>query len=288
MGLNRRDFLLHSLIAALSPIGTVHAESALKIGLTPVILDDQLGFLRKWGRWLENQLLIPVQFVQRLKYRDITESLLGEQLDAAWVCGFPYVRHREFMQLLAVPLYKGKPSYHSYIITRRDLKTIDHLRQLQGRVFAYSDPDSNSGYLYPRYRFLKLGIEPRLFFRRHFFTWAHRNTIDAVANGLADAGAVDSYVWEQYRRQNPDLVNRTRIIERSPAFGFPPLVGAVGLPVQRREQLSRVLLDMHNDSDGKSLLDELGLDGFVKGDETQFASIAAMWRWVNEQLTETR
>ncbi len=278
---SRRRFLRHGLAAAtavLAGAGRVsQAGSVLRVGLTPVILDDQYAFLQRWQHWLEQKLGQPVRFVQRLKYRDITEALLIEELDAAWVCGYPYVRYRPYMTLLAVPRYKGGLTYHSYLIVSRALPQVQKLRQLKGRVFAFSDPDSNSGYLYPSYRFHELGLDPARFFERTFFTWAHRNTIDAVADDLADAGAVDSYIWEQYRRYHPEVVERTRIIERSPAFGFPPLVVRNSLPDGRRRRLQEILLHMHEDREGRELLEALGLDGFAPGTPRLYAGIERMW-----------
>jgi phosphonate transport system substrate-binding protein len=282
--LSRRHFLFDVLTLAPSlAIGRNYTRQPLVIGLTPVILDDQLRFLREWQLWLEDQLQASVRFVQRLKYEDISEGVLNEQIDAAWICGFPYIRYRPRMQLLAVPRYKGQLTYHSYIITHRKLGQITRLEQLRDRVFAFSDPDSNSGYLYPTYRFMQQGIAPRQFFRRMFFTWAHRNTIDAVASGLADAGSVDSYVWDEYGRYNPAVAKDIRVIERSPAFGFPPFIVRNTLAAQRVQQLSEILLNMNNHPQGIQLLHQLGLDGFDAGDNALYAGIEEMWQQVSQQ-----
>ena len=44
--------------------------------------------------------------------------LLAGQIDAAWICGYPYVRHRDDFALLAVPIWRGQPLYQSYLIGR--------------------------------------------------------------------------------------------------------------------------------------------------------------------------
>lgn len=284
MDARRRNLL--RLLTAL-PLATnlpVAGRNSMTFGLTPVILDDQLSFLNRWQRWFESRLHAPLTFIQRLKYRDITEGLLEEQIDAAWVCGYPYVRNRPYMELIAVPVYGGHPTYHSFIIRNHRLRGIERIEQLKGRVFAYSDPDSNSGFLYPTYRFFKLGIRPRRFFRKTFFTWAHRNTIDAVASGLADAGAVDSYVWEQYRNQHPEVVRNTVVIERSPAFAFPPIVARNTLPDTKKRELQRILMGMAGDQQGRLLLRDLGLDGFTPGNDALFAGIESMWKTLNAHL----
>ena len=95
---------------------SVDATRSLQIGLTPVFLDDRVAFLRKWQSYLEGRLARPVRFVQRQTYREVTELVVNGSIDVAWLCGFPYVRFREQLRLLAVPLYNGQPLYQSYLI----------------------------------------------------------------------------------------------------------------------------------------------------------------------------
>jgi phosphonate transport system substrate-binding protein len=94
----------------------VRSTTALRIGTTAVILDDQLAFLDAWRAYLEPKLGRAVTFVQRGSYREITQLIFREQLDFAWVCGYPYARNKAFMRLLATPMYQGKPLYQSYLI----------------------------------------------------------------------------------------------------------------------------------------------------------------------------
>ena len=90
--------------AALAPtLGAATQVHRLSIGTTPVFLDDDVAFLRDWQAYLQRELGRPVAFVQRRSYREVSELLMAEKLDAAWICGFPYVRYRDRMRLLAVP-----------------------------------------------------------------------------------------------------------------------------------------------------------------------------------------
>ncbi len=262
----------------------------IRIGLTPVILDDRVAFLRRWAHWLEARLDQPVAFVQRAKYQDIMELLSSDQLDAAWICGYPYVRHLDSLDLLAVPVYQGRPLYRSYIITGVDNHEAQGMQDLARGVFAFSDPLSNSGYLYPVYRlhqlFPHLPQPQRRLFRRTFFTWGHRHVIEAVGVGLADAGAVDGYVWDQLARLHPELTARTRIVERSPEFGFPPLVTPHHLDTERRERLARVLGHMHEEPAGRRLLASLGLDRFAFRTPSLYAGIALMASSVADERSQ--
>lgn len=262
--------------------GSPPAAGGLRIGLTPVFLDDQAGFLARWRGYLEHRLQRPVIFVQRGSYREVIDLVRTGGLDFAWVCGFPFVRYSQEMTLLAVPLYRGKPLYQSYLIVpSRDARS-ESIADLRGKVFAYSDPDSNSGFLYPRYVLKQMGEASEAFFGKSFFTWAHRKVVEAVSIGLAQGGAVDGYVWDTLNESHPELTAQTRIVTRSPEFGYPPFVARLGVDRNSFVAMQQVLMGMTTESEGKTLLAELNLDGFVVGTPTLFDGIAQMVRAVGQ------
>lgn len=273
----RRGFLRAVGAAVLLHGLPARAEDVpIRIGLTPVFLDDQMRFLGQWRQWLERKLGRAVVFVQRGSYREIVDLVRAHKLDFAWVCGYPFVRYRKEMTLVAVPLWRGQPTYQSYVIVPADDTRSTSLSDLRGKVFAYSDPDSNSGYLYPRYALSTLGEAPDNFFARSFFTWAHRKVVEAVGVALADGGAVDGYVWETLAESNPELTRATRIIDRSPPLGYPPFVARADIPADELSRFRTILLEMADDPDGLDLLRRLRLDGFTIGEPALYDGIAHM------------
>lgn len=263
-------------LPACSAIASNSEGTVIRIGLTPVFLDDQVSFLGKWRAWLEEKLGRSVVFVQRGNYREIVDLLRSGKIDFAWLCGYPYIRHRHEFRLVAVPLWRNQPLYQSYLIVPADDKRTKSIIDLRGKVFAYSDPDSNSGYLYPQFALTVQGEKPSLFFSRSFFTWAHRKVVEAVGVGLADGGAVDGYVWETLAEVRPELTAATKIIDRSPMLGYPPFAARNDLPAKELEHFRQVLLGMGSDPKGSELLGRLRLDGFVSGSPALFDGIAQM------------
>lgn len=284
--MHRRRFLQSScataglFLAGKAAAAPATGQREISIGLTPVFLDHQLEFLKQLRSYFSERLSTPVRFVQRGSYREIVDLIRGSKLDFAWVCGYPYVRFRREMRLLAVPLYYGNPLYQSYLITPRSDNTTRSLLDLRGKTFAYSDPDSNSGYLVPQYQLLRAGENPSTFFTRSFFTWGHRKIIEAVGIGLAQGGAVDGYVWDTLDWVHPELTATTRIVSRSPELGFPPFVARSDIAEQSFRRMQQVLLAMSKDAQGARLLKSLNLDGFVPGSDALFDGIEAMARVV--------
>jgi phosphonate transport system substrate-binding protein len=249
------------------------AADRLRIGLTPVILADQVAFLSRWGRYLGSRVGTEVEFVARESYQSILDLLFSRQIDAAWICGYPFVRFENELNLLAVPLYQGQPFYQAYLIRPKVAGAeVQGWADLKGRVLAYSDPLSNSGWLVAQAQLARAGIPVREL-KRGFFTHGHRNVAEAVAARLAQAGSIDGYVWETMRSQGMPAVAKTEVVWRSEPFGFPPLVTRKGHEHPHMESLRLALLHMSDDKVGRELLASLNLSGFTQGQPSLFDSI---------------
>jgi len=274
--------ILGTLVGALSVAYAGHVENGdarkpIQFGLTAVVVRENLRFLDQWSQYLSEKIGHPVEFVRRKSYREVMDLLDSGRIDFAWICGYPFIEKRdpEFIQLLSVPVYAGRPLYHSFIIVHKDspYRTIE---DLEDKVFAFSDPESNSGYLFPQFLLASQGKTLEGHFRQTFFTYSHAETVEAVAEQVANGGAVDSYIWEYLNDKRPALVGKTRVIQKSPAFGFPPVVARIGADPKMVQKMKDVLLGMSNDLEGKKFLAGLKLDGFGDSPPELFDSIRDM------------
>ncbi|MBY0381467.1 MAG: PhnD/SsuA/transferrin family substrate-binding protein [Xanthobacteraceae bacterium] len=247
----------------------------IRFGLTPVFLTSDLELLGRLQSYLQLATGLPVSLIERRTYQEITAMLISGQLDAAWICGYPYVAHHRELQLVAVPLWHNKPLYQAYLIVNKE-RDAQTLADLRGDIHAFSDPDSNSGFLVTRADLAGMGLRPENFFRRSIFTYGHRNVIRAVASGLAQSGSVDGYVYDVVANLEPSLVSNTRVLSASEWLGFPPIAGPKNPPdSQRLSLLKTALLDMHKTEEGRAVLSMLQLDGFASEGPALYETIAA-------------
>lgn len=279
----RRSLVFGSVAAAaLARPAIVRAGfgRTVKFGLTPVFLTNDLVLLDGLRKYLAEASGFDVELVQRKTYQEIVSLLVSDNLDLAWICGYPFVAFRDRLELVAVPQWRGRPLYSSYLVITNG-RIVKSLSELRDDIHAFSDPDSNSGYLVTCAALMAMGQRPEQFFRRSIFTHGHRNVVRAVGSGLAMSGSVDGYVWEVLAETEPQLTARTRIIARSEPLGFPPI--ACNRRRAHAPELAAVrqaLLAMGDDPLGKPLLDMLRLDGFVPGEASLFDGIAEMARIV--------
>lgn len=271
--------------AALSPLlmtslRGANAKGKLSFGLTPVFLSNDIDLLTKLRSYLVEATGYDVQLIQRRTYEEITSLLISGQLNAAWICGYPYAQYRDQLSLVAVPVWNSKPLYRSYLIAPKG-RGASGIDQLKGDIHAFSDPNSNSGYLVTAALLARRKLRPEQFFRQTFFTYGHRNVVRAVAARLAESGSVDGYVWEVMSALEPELTHKTEIVRKSELLGFPPI--ACAMNAEQSDEVVRLkqgLLSMASHPKGREVLSILKLDGFSDESPSLFDSIAEEMRLV--------
>ena len=263
------------------PTGAGSAK-VLEVAIAAMISPDQAR--RHYGdliRLVGQHLGRPVDIVQKKTYAQVNDLLERRALDFALVCSGPYTEgNRKFgMEILVVPVAHGKKVYYSYIIARAggDVAAFEDLR---GKRFAFNDPNSNTGCLVPRYMLGVRGETPESFFKSTSYTYSHNNSVRAIAEGMADGAAVDSLIWEYLNATDPTHTSQTRIVEKSPPYGIPPVVVHPALDPRLKSALRGVFLEIHKDPLGAALLGKMGIDRFAEGDDSMYDSIRAMQDWL--------
>ncbi len=276
--ISRRSMLAGAAAIAGFSAKSARAMDVFRLGLTPVFLDNDAEVVDRLRGAFADTLGIPVELEQRRTYEEVTGLLLEGSVDAAWLCGYPYLQHRKSLELMAVPVWNGRPLYQSYLIAGSD-NTATTLADLRGGTHAFSDPDSNSGYLVTASDLARMQERPDSFFKRTIFTFGHRNVVRAVGDGLVQSGSVDGYVWEALTKTEPDLTKHTKVISKSEWLGFPPFctrADRAGEPAIRAMRLA--LLDMGKTAQGKAALDLLQLDRMAAAQPSLYDGIATRMR----------
>ncbi|MEJ5239688.1 MAG: phosphate/phosphite/phosphonate ABC transporter substrate-binding protein [Anaerolineales bacterium] len=254
-------------LTALQPIPTPSSNAAAPLRVAVAAVISPQGTVESYASlltYIESRLGRPIELVTGANYAEVNDLLRAGEVDLAFICTGAYIAGaRDFeMQLLVAPEVKGKTVYHSLLIVPFD-SSATTLEDLRGKTFAFTDPLSLSGRLYPIYTLKKMGYDAETFFEQTFFTYSHEASIRAVANKLADGAAVDSLVYEFMIEREPDIARKTRVIYVSPPFGIPPVVVGPNIRPQLRAELEEIFLHMHEDATGRVALNAIGVDRFL-------------------------
>jgi phosphonate transport system substrate-binding protein len=253
-------------------------EDGLRVAVAAMISPrETFNYYRELLDYIGRRSGFKMQLIQRKTYEEVNVLFSRGEIDLGFICTGPFAASREKygFEALATPQVRGQPFYRSYLIVPVD-SAYKTLEDLKGRVFAFTDPDSNTGAMVPRSWLAELGETPESFFSRTIFTYSHDNSILAVAKGLVDAAAVDSHQWEYFAHFNPVHTAKTRVIRKSQPFGSPPLVASGRLDRSLRRRLQDLVLSMHADPEGRPILEKLLIDRFLVPQEAWYEPARAM------------
>jgi len=270
-----------------SPTATEPADhgAVLRIAVSAMISPEATRqYYEELLRLIAERMSRRAIFLQRQTYAEVNALVKDHQVDLAFVCSGPYTQgHDEFgMEILAVPVVHAESVYHSYIIVHKN-SPIKSFAELRGKKFAFTDPQSNSGALVPTYMLAQRGETPQNFFKEFFYSRSHDNSIKAVADQISDGAAVDSLIWEFFQVHDPELTAKTKIIEKSPPYGIPPIVVHPELAPASKAELKKILLSLHQQEAAAAVLAKLQIDRFVAGDDAMYDTVREMNRWLAKQ-----
>jgi len=193
---NFSRFLRVAAVACLSISAACQtvANEKLRIGLIPS--EDSQAMIESSKQVLsslEDKLGMPVEPFVATDYNGIIEALRAGKLDVAYLGPFSYVLATSVADVdafaVAVTKKTGQSAYKSLILARKD-SGIHQLSDLKDHTFAFVDPSSASGHLFPKAGLEQAGFDPAKLFSRVIFSGSHDASILAVANGKVDAAAV--------------------------------------------------------------------------------------------------
>lgn len=210
------------LVAALAvAVTTVALQPALNTAQTKLVMvfvpsgeaEAILFSGQQIGRMLSVALGIPVEAVVSTSYAAAIEAMCTGRADIGALNAFSYVLAHEKcgVEVAAVSVRFGLPFYRSQISVRADAG-INKLEDLRGKRFAFVDPASTSGYLFPAAMLKKAGYDPDKFFSQVVFAGNHPSVILAIYRGQVDGGATFEDARDNVRGQFPDVNQKVKVI----------------------------------------------------------------------------
>jgi phosphonate transport system substrate-binding protein len=225
---------------------------------------ETIGYYRKIADYVSNKTGRQAILIQRKTYAEVNMLLANGDVDIAFLSTGAYSAYRGMneIELFVMAERGGNSFYTAELIVHKD-SPIQSFDDLEGKIFAFTDPLSYSGHMVIEERLKQNNTIPEKFFNRYFYTYSHDKALWAVANKVADAASLDSQIYEYAKEKTPELTANVRIISSLKPAPTGPVVISKKLKTEQKEQLRHIFLTMQEDPEVFEAMQGLVIDRFV-------------------------
>jgi phosphonate transport system substrate-binding protein len=228
----------------------------LRVGIIPNIApEEQQAKYEPLGDYLGAELDTEVELFVAADYAGVVAALAADRIDIAYLGGLTYVQAEQQVDLTPlvteIDALTKTTEYDSAIVVAQDSKWQSVTELIDNKAsFAFGDPSSTSGSLYPRILLTEAGAEcdkvelekcPPL--ESTTFTGGHDATAEAVASGAVDAGGLELRVLKRLESEGVVEEGALRVIETVRVPGY-PWVGRTALGEDALTDVTQAFLDI--------------------------------------------
>ncbi len=233
-----------ALVLAFAPPSPAPAQTKLVMAFVPSV--ETRTILESGNRiahLLEMATGYQFESFVATSYAGVIEAMGARRADIGWFNTLSYViAHEKYgVEVRLITVRFGVPYYRAEVITRA-ASGINSLADLKGKRFAFVDPASTSGYLFPLAGLKKAGYDPQKFFGQTIFAGSHNNVVLAVYQGRVDAGAVYDDARATVQRTLPDIMQKVKVVWKSDLIPNDNVSFRAALPTDVKDRVARALL----------------------------------------------
>jgi phosphate/phosphite/phosphonate ABC transporter binding protein len=249
------------------------AARDLKFGFTPVLGEAEMrAEFDPLAAYISEAIGQKVVLYVAKDYGDLRTQMESGAVDIGSFSPFAYVDAMRGgkIRIIAQSIIDGTATYRGIIVVRKDsgLKTV---ADLQGKRFAFVDPKSASGYVYPRAMLIEKGLNPKTYFEETIFAGDHNKVITAVLEGRADAGAIYEGALAVAKANGVPIENLVTLASTDP-IPHDAIAVRTGLDEALAKKIQRALVDMDKSEAGRRVIanSKKKLTGHVIAEDSLF------------------
>lgn len=270
-------------------------ENPIKMAMVPSLDTKKLmASGEKLSELLKEETGLTFSVSVPTSYAAVVSAMGAEKVDVGWLSPIPYViAHDQYdVEVILRTVRNNSDKYWSFIIARTDTG-ISKLSDLKGKKFAYGDPVSTSGAIYPKHLLQTSGYDPETFFSNAIYAGAHDKVVMAVYNKQVDAGAIYGGVVSDAREKVvetiPDVMKKTKVIAKTIEIPNDTVSVRKGLPKDLVKKITDGLVNVAKSDEGRiAVMSLYGIDGFVSAKDSDYDSVREVAEAQNIKLEEIK
>jgi phosphonate transport system substrate-binding protein len=256
------------LMPALAPFGGTRADAAewtrqfpkFRYGVQPVeTAQAAQARYRGFGEYLKKKFGVTLELFLAPDYAGIIRALGNKQIEVMDMGAAGYatawLESKGAVEPLVVPTNPdGTIGYYAVAIVRSD-SPYKSVADLRGKTWAWVDPNSSSGYLFPQVSFRKLGLDPARHFGSVVFSGGHEQSVIGVLDKTYDAAVTWTNDIQNHTRGGLQMLlsrgvltkEDIRIIWVSDLIPNPVITTRTDLPKEMKDDIKAMFLNLRNE-----------------------------------------
>ena len=290
--LSRIKFLCLLVLAAVIMVGCAQqsaelgtAKNPIKMAMVPSLDTNKLILSgNKLAELLEKETGLKYDISVPASYTAVITAMGSGNVDVGWLPPVPYViAHDKYGVEVALVTVRNKSTkYWSFIIARTDTG-INNLADLKGKRFAFGDPVSTSGAIYPKHLIRSSGFDPKNYFTIAIYEAPHDRVLMAVYNKQVDGGAIYGGVGTDAREKVvnslPDVLEKTHVIAKSVEIPNDTVSVRKGISPEVVKKITDGLIKVAASDEGRiTIMSLYGIDGFERTTDSDYNSVREVTR----------
>ncbi|MFD1851762.1 phosphate/phosphite/phosphonate ABC transporter substrate-binding protein [Oceanobacillus bengalensis] len=237
----------------------------LVIGFVPSQDSDTIAdTIEPLAERLGEELGIEVQGQVMTNYNALVEAMGANQVQVGFIPAFGYVLANEQydVEVILKSIRYDSGTYKAQYVVRAD-SGIETLADLEGKVWAYGDQGSTSGYLFPANELMEeFGYDTAAELETEFFSGTvqsggHDNSALAVYNGDADVATTFDDVRTELEEEYPDVMDKLTILDYTQEIPNDTISVTKELDDEFVQKIKDVFLSFNEDDEMIKIMNEV-------------------------------
>ena len=261
---------------------------------------DRIARWTPFTEYMERELGVEVEVFTAGNYDGVIQAMAADQIEFARLGSSSYAAAYTATNGGVVPFLTpqkedGTTGYYSVVVVKCD-SGYESLADLEGKILAFADPDSTSGYAVPYFNMVNVeGIDPKAYFAAVPFSGSHEAGVQGVMQGTFDAAAtwqnnqIDGR-WQRMIEKGMIAEGEICPIWESPEITSGPFTARANLPEEMIEEV-RDAIEAFPEKDQAAfrLLQNWTEDnknntaGYLRVDHDRYQWIVDMRAWLREE-----
>ncbi|EOH97819.1 phosphate/phosphite/phosphonate ABC transporter substrate-binding protein [Enterococcus pallens] len=243
---------------------------------------------------MEKELGIEIEELEGAEYSVGIEAMKAGKLDVLLVTPMSYYQAKKVagVEPLVTTTSMVEKPYRTVFIVNKDDKETQSLEDLKGKTFAFVDPASSSGYMFPKSKLVnELDLDPDqlenpdYFFKTVAYSGKHDSSIMGVIKGDYEAAAVAEQIIPQLVEAGMMKEDDVRIVGETDVIPNACFVIRADLPQEMKDKIKDFYLNYENGDYFETLYGSKDVR-FVEAKDEDYDVVKEMVETLNIEETE--